>query len=224
MSPTPELITFDCYGTLIDWRSGIRDAFHEHVPASRSADEEELFAAYVEAEKSVEAAEFRPYRRVLAETAGAVADRFGWELPGGPGFLAAGLPDWQPFPDVNPALRRLHDAGHRLGIVSNVDDDLLAGSLRHLDAPFDVRVTAERVRSYKPRAAHFRAALEEVGGRTDALLHVAQSWYHDVQAAVPMGVPLVWVNRQGEQLPAECPEPTAEVATVAGAVDWLEAS
>lgn len=224
MSVSAELITFDCYGTLVDWRSGIRDAFHEHVPASRATDQDELFAAYAEAEKAIEARAYRPYRQVLRETARDVADRFGWTLPEeGPGFLPDSLPSWPVFPDVGPALRRLADAGLRLGIVSNVDDDLLAGSLRRLPVSIDLTVTAEKVRSYKPDPAHFRAALDAVDGETGRLVHVAQSHFHDLQAAVPLAIAVVWVNREDEALPAGCPEPAAEVGTVAHAVDWIEA-
>src|SRR5437867_2871549 len=142
-----DVITFDCYGTLIDWERGIRNAFTAAaVTMRRPVDPDAALELYVEVEAAVEAEPFRPYRAVLTETARRIAARLGWPLPDSrAGFLAESLPAWPPFPDTNPALRRLADAGYRLGILSNVDENLLAWTRRHLDAFFEIVVTADQV-------------------------------------------------------------------------------
>jgi 2-haloalkanoic acid dehalogenase type II len=221
---TVELVTFDCYGTLIDWRGGILRAIRERVPASAGVDPETFFAAYMETEAETEAGPWRPYRDILSATVARLIERFGWPTPPeGTAFLAESLPGWEPFPDVAPALTGLRARGYRLGILSNVDDDLLVASVARIGVPFDVLITAERVRSYKPAPAHFEAALAEVGGDTSRLVHMAQSHYHDVAAAVPLGIATVWVNRRGEPLPGP-PEPTAEHPDLSAAAGWLLAT
>jgi 2-haloalkanoic acid dehalogenase type II len=219
--PLPyDVVTFDCYGTLIDWESGITAAFLDAAREDGLAlDQDAVLAAYHAIEPVVEAEPFRPYREVLAETARWVAARLGWRLAEErSGFLAASLPSWQPFPDTNPALERLAAAGYRLGILSNVDDDLLAGTRRHLTVAFDPIVTAQQVGSYKPAHGHFLLARERIG---DARwLHAAQSYFHDVVPARALGIPAVWVNRKREP-PAGPARPDREVSTLAELADWL---
>ncbi len=218
----PDLITFDCYGTFIDWRQGIREAFCLVLPEAVAVEEERLFDAYERAEAEVEGGPYSPYREVLAAAAARVAELLGWRIPAGKSFfLAESLPGWRPFADTNPSLDRLASMGYRLGILSNVDDDLLAGTLRRLSVPFDLVVTAQSVGSYKPATAHFRRALEEVGGRPERLLHVAESYYHDVGAVRPLGVRVIWVNRQGRAAAGDV-QPTVEVHDLGEAVDWIE--
>lgn len=218
----PDLITFDCYGTLIDWEEGIARAYRGRFPAVLPPDTE-LVAAFHEIQNEIEAGEYRPYRQVLRETAHRLAAQSGVELAPAEDFLARSLPSWAPFPDANPALERLKSAGYRLGILSNIDNDLLAHTLRHFSVSFDLIVTAEQVRSYKPAPAHFHRALQAVAGDAARLLHVARSYFHDVQAARPLGIPVVWVNRSGERRP-HGPVPTAEVQDVAHAAEWIEAA
>lgn len=182
-----DVITFDCYGTLIDWESGIADAFRA---AGVNRDREELLRAYAEAERSVEREAYRPYREVLAEAASRVT--------GGDGaFMPESLPRWTPFPDTNAALERLRAAGYQLGILSNTDDDLLAATRRHFTVDFDLLVTAQQVRSYKPAHGHFLAAREAIGGK--CWLHAAQSNFHDIAPATELGIPNAWVNRHGQR-------------------------
>ncbi len=214
-----DIITFDCYGTLIDWERGIGDAFIEAAAAGGVAlDRAAVLAAYAEIEPVVEAEVFRPYHDVLAETARRVAGRLGWELnPSRASFLADSLPDWPPFPDTNPALERLAAAGHALGILSNIDDDLLAGSRRHLTVAFDLVVTAQQVGSYKPAHGHFVAARTRIGGQR--WLHAAQSYVHDVVPARALGVPVAWINRARER--ATGVHPDHAFPTLAELADWL---
>ena len=192
------VITFDCYGTLIDWETGIRKSFHSAMSqtgASRGL-ESKAFELYEEEERKVERE--KPhllYRDVLSKTSLNVARKIGWELPEPKSnFLAKELPTWTPFPDTNPSLARL-STEHTLGILSNVDNDLLAGTIKHFTSPFEIKVTAENVRSYKPASGHFEEARRIIGARP--WTHVAASQYHDIEPAMQHGIKAVWVNRRG---------------------------
>ena len=215
------VVTFDCYGTLIDWETGIWNAFCEAARHDGvTLDRELVIDAYHAIEPQVEAGQFRPYREVLAETARRVAAECGWTIsPERAGFLPRSLGSWPPFRDTNPALERM--AGRvRLGILSNVDEGLLDRTRRQLSVDFDFWVTADRVESYKPDLAHFEAARPYVGDPS-GWLHVAQSLFHDVAPANCVSVPVVWVNRKRERRPADGPLPDREVPDLASLADWL---
>jgi 2-haloacid dehalogenase/putative hydrolase of the HAD superfamily len=192
-----EVITFDCYGTLIDWEKGIRNAFHNAILKTGEDPglESKASEAYEEEERRVE--KEKPhilYRDVLSKTSLAVARKIGWNLPEAEStFLARELPNWTPFPDTNPSLAKLARK-HTLGILSNVDNDLLSRTVRHFTSPFEIRVTAENVRSYKPAFGHFEEARRIIGDRS--WVHVAGSQYHDIEPAVKLGIKAVWVNRK----------------------------
>jgi 2-haloalkanoic acid dehalogenase type II len=218
MDRTLDIVTFDCYGTLIDWESGIAAAF---VDAARAdgviLQREPILRAYETIEPQVERERYLPYRDVLTETALRVARLLGWERAGG-SFLPTSVPSWKPFADTNAALERLRDAGYRLGILSNVDDDLLAETRRHFTVDFDLIITAQQVRSYKPAPGHFLAARERIGAAR--WLHAAQSNFHDVVPVNAMGVPTAWVNRRGDE-PLPGGVPTYEVRDLAGLAELL---
>jgi 2-haloacid dehalogenase/putative hydrolase of the HAD superfamily len=209
MMPRYDVITFDCYGTLIDWESGIADAFQRAAAADdivlRRPD---ILREYANTERHVEGEEYRPYRDVLQETATRAAFALGWPVSyDDAGFLAGSVPSWRPFPDTNPALEHLVAAGCRLGILSNIDDDLIAATRKHFTVDFDLVITAQQMRSYKPGLAHFTAARERIG---DARwLHAAESNFHDIVPANTLGVPNAWINRHGE-LPLPGGMPTLE--------------
>ena len=201
-----DVVTFDCYGTLIDWESGISRAFVDAAAAEGvELRPENVLRAYEESEPVVEGEQYRLYRDVLTETARRAAQLLGWPIPRERArFLAESMPSWLPFADTNAALERLRDAGYRLGILSNVDDDLLAMTRRHFTVTFDLIITAQQVRSYKPASGHFLAARNAIG---DARwLHAAQSNFHDVVPCNALGIPAVWVNRRGDSaLPGGTP-------------------
>ncbi|HEY0157963.1 MAG TPA: HAD-IA family hydrolase [Thermoanaerobaculia bacterium] len=207
-----DVVTFDCYGTLIDWESGIAGAFRRQEPG---LDRDAILTAYAEVEPQVESA-YDFYRNVLAKTAREVGRKLGWSTDGT--FLPDSLPDWKPFADTNPALERLKHAGYRLGILSNVDDDLLEKTRRHFTVDFDLIVTAQQVRSYKPGRAHFDRAKEMIGNAR--WLHAAQSNFHDVVPVNAFGVDTAWVNRHGER-PLPGGTPTHEVRDMAGLAELL---
>jgi len=215
-----DVITFDCYGTLIDWESGIADAFKKTAATVGVAlDTSAALAAYADIEPVVEAETYRTYRAVVAETARRVAKQLGWPIAEDRAtFIADSLPSWHPFTDTNPALKRLAAAGYRLGILSNVDDDLLAGTLRHFSVKFDLLVTAQQVRAYKPAPKHFLAARERIGTRR--WLHAAQSYFHDVIPARALGIPVAWINRKRSAAP-DGGQADREFRTLADLADWL---
>jgi 2-haloacid dehalogenase/putative hydrolase of the HAD superfamily len=205
-----DFITFDCYGTLIDWEGGITVAFQtEALKDGLNLERSQIISAYHNQEPQVENGEFRSYRQVLGETAARVAKQLGWPLePARTGFLAASLPDWLPFADTNAALERLARR-FKLGILSNVDDDLLTETRRHFTVDFDLIITAQQVRSYKPAHSHFNTALDRLARKR--LLHAAQSYFHDVVPCRELGIPVAWVNRKNELAPERGPHPTYEV-------------
>lgn len=215
-----DVVTFDCYGTLVDWEGGLAAAFLEAARADGvRLDRVAVIRTYMDVERAVEAGPYRPYRAVLAETAAGVAGRLGWRLePARAGFLAESLPNWAPFPDTNPALERLRAAGYALGILSNIDDDLLAATRRHLGVEFEVVVTAAQVGAYKPARPHFEAARRAIGGRR--WLHVGQGYFHDVVPARALGLPHAWINRHGES-PFDGGRAEREFPTLAELADWL---
>jgi 2-haloacid dehalogenase/putative hydrolase of the HAD superfamily len=215
-----EIITFDCYGTLIDWEGGITSAFQQEAArAGIALDTNMIIAAYHHAEPEVESVAYLPYRDVLAETARRVADELRIVIaPERANFLADSLPHWIPFPDTNAALERLAQR-FQLGILSNIDDDLLAATRQHFTVDFDLIVTAQQVRSYKPGFAHFNEAKTRMGDKR--WLHAAQSYFHDVVPASKLGVPSAWVNRKHERADAGGPQPDFEVSNLTELADLL---
>jgi 2-haloacid dehalogenase/putative hydrolase of the HAD superfamily len=216
-----DVVTFDCYGTLIDWERGIVAAFRrEAEPDGVRIDPDALLRGYHEVEPLIEAEAYRVYRDVLTETARRLAPRLGWRLSADRArFLAESLPSWPVFPDTNPALERLAAAGYRLGILSNVDDDLLAATRRHFTVTFELVVTAQQVGAYKPGRPHFDTARGRIG-EGPRWLHAAQSYFHDVRPARALGIPVAWINRKGEVSP-DGDRPDRELRTLAELADWL---
>jgi 2-haloalkanoic acid dehalogenase type II len=205
--PRYDVITFDCYGTLIDWESGIAGAFVRAAEEDgRSLTRESILRAYADVEHRVQAEGYRTYREILRDTATRVGEALGWPIaPERAGFLADSLPSWQPFPDTNPSLERLLAGGCRLGILSNIDDDLLAETRKHFTVNFDIVVTAQQVRSYKPAHAHFQTARELIGSAR--WLHAAESNFHDIVPTNVLGIDNAWINRQRQpELPGGTPK------------------
>src|SRR5262245_45015463 len=191
-------LTFDCYGTLVDWRAGLQAGLREVFAASAHNRLDELFSAYLELEAEVEAETYRPYRQVLAQVTRLLAKRFDMHLPPGKeGRLADTLPQWPLFADTSEALARLKRK-FRLGVLSNIDRDLFAATAARFPVALDFVVTAEDVRSYKPGLGHFRRYLEEFGER-ESTIHVAQSLYHDGVPTGTLGIPYVWINRYADE-------------------------
>lgn len=189
-------LTFDCFGTLIDWRHGIRTTGELLFPG-RGAD---FLDSYIKAEAEVEKeGSFRRYRAVLTETVRRVAQQLGLDLkPDDATALVSTIPYWPAFADVGPALAELRREGWRLALLTNCDRDIIALTQRRLPASFDAVVTAEDVAAYKPNPAHFLLFKSTFGASADAWIHVAQSYFHDIKPTSELGIRRIWVNRQGE--------------------------
>ena len=196
------VLTFDCYGTLIDWETGILNLVRPWLQAAGRSDIPDDLVLTAFALHQARHQQPRPaplYPEVLSRTWRDVQATFG--LPDDAGqraAFAASAGDWPPFPDTVAALRRL-SSRFALAILSNVDEASLTRSLRLLEVPFVLTVTAERVVSYKPGAPHFETAIAELAARgypKESILHVAQSRNHDVDPASRFGIPTVWVDRR----------------------------
>ena len=190
------VISFDCYGTLIDWETGIFSALRPILAAhQKKLSDAQLLALYSELESEAEQREYRPYREVLKS----VVQGYGRRLEFKPseaeeGALPASLANWKPFPDTVAALRKLKER-FQLAIISNVDDDLFAATARRLEVPFDHLITAQQARAYKPSLKVFNLARQRIGIAPASWLHAAQSVYHDVVPAKSLGISTVWVHR-----------------------------
>lgn len=188
--------TFDCYGTLVDWMSGIRSTLDRLWPG---ADADALLARYHSVEPALEAARTIAYRRVMAESLAGIAAAEGLTVPEGQAdALGASLPSWPVFPEVPGALRELRERGWRLAILSNTDPDLLDASLTAIGVPVDLRVVASEIGSYKPAFGHWETFFERTRAERARHVHVAASLLHDVQPCAALGLPCVWINRLGE--------------------------
>lgn len=189
--------TFDCYGTLIDWETGLAEAFRPVLHAHGVvADDEDVLGRYARYEAAAEAGPYLAYRDVLAAGLRGVALELGFEpTPAELARFGGSVADWPAFPDSAAALARL--AGRfRLGVITNCDDDLFAASNERLGGRFDWVVTAQQIGSYKPDEANFRAAFERLGLPRERILHVAQSLFHDHVPARRLGLTTVWIDRR----------------------------
>ncbi|MEJ7749108.1 MAG: haloacid dehalogenase type II [Candidatus Limnocylindrales bacterium] len=195
-----EVLTFDCYGTLIDWEAGLLDAFRAVFSVHGVAiDSEETLARFAGYAAAAEAGPYRRYREILAIGLRGVAADMGFEpTPDEVERFSASVADWPAFADSVAALRRLKTR-FRLGVLTNCDDDLFAASNRRLAIDFDWIVTAQQVGSYKPAEANFQALFERVGVPPDRILHVAQSLFHDHEPAKRLGLTTVWIDRRGDR-------------------------
>lgn len=193
-----DVLTFDCYGTLIDWEAGILAALRAPFAAHgiEVADEDAL-GAFARHEAEIEGGPYRPYRDVLGAVLEAMLGHFGGEASAEERAAFGGsVVDWPAFPDSAAALARLHER-FALGVITNCDDDLFAASEARLGTRFDHLVTAQQAKRYKPNPRGFELMFERVGLPPARILHVAQSLYHDHVPAKRLGLSTVWVDRRG---------------------------
>ncbi len=220
-------LSFDCYGTLIDWETGIRRAL-DALAASGGGlqvDQREFFDTYLEVEAAIEAGPYASYRQVLRGAQVELARRYQLDVPADQaGLLADSVPGWTPYADTNAALARLKQRC-RLGVLSNIDRDLFARTCRHfpphLDR-FDFVITAEDVGAYKPARRHFERLLQTESDDPGTHIHVAQSLYHDGVPAAELGIPFIWINRRQETNRTTA-APLAQFANLTELADWLGA-
>jgi 2-haloacid dehalogenase len=190
-------LTFDCYGTLIDWESGLLGAIQPILQSHRcQLSNQQVLEIYGELEPKTQNP-YRRYREVLGNVVRGFGERLGFEVSDQEAeSLAESLKNWQPFPDTVASLEKL-STRYMLAIVSNTDDDLFAATAKHLRVEFNQVITAEQAGAYKPDLAPFRLALKRLGLPPDRILHVGQSVYHDVVPAKSLGMATALVYRRG---------------------------
>ena len=215
-------VTFDVYGTLIDWDKGVVEAFKREADRDGyTLDTDQLIPLFHEVSREVESGSYELYAEVLRRTALEIAKRIDWPLePSRSGFLPDSVQRWPPFRESMPTLNKTKKAKLDVGLISNVDDKLLGQTRRHIGIECDLVVTAQQVRSYKPHPAHFKEAARRIGGKK-GWVHVASSYYHDVEPCIKEKIPVIWVNRTGEQLEPGQKKPTEEVKNLAEAAKLL---
>jgi 2-haloacid dehalogenase len=221
------IITFDCYGTLIDWEAGILGAIRPILSAHGAhLSDVEILRMYGEIEAGEESGEYQPYRKILQ----AVVRGFGTRLGFVPSekeqqSLPNSLAHWKPFPDTVASLHQLKRK-FKLAILSNIDDDLFSATALQLEVNFDHVVTALQARAYKPSLDIFRLAQERIGVLPQQWLHAGQSVYHDVIPAQSLGIATAWVNRpsplpnSGAAKPAQA-KPDVEVSSLKELADLM---
>jgi 2-haloalkanoic acid dehalogenase type II len=233
LDPTQiKAVTFDCYGTLIDWESGIRDyvapilarktpSRHEQAEARPTVTADQWLERWEKIQFKM-LRPWRPYREIVQRAFEATMQHFGLEafVDDSPGLVRS-IEHWQPFADTVPALRKLARR-RRIAIVSNIDRDLLALTLGHLQAPFTALITAEDARAYKPDPKPLALAIEKLGFAPSEILHAGFGWKYDLAPARTLGMRTCFVNRSGGPIPEGEP-PDLIVPTVAALADTLAA-
>jgi 2-haloacid dehalogenase/putative hydrolase of the HAD superfamily len=214
-------VTFDVYGTLIDWEKGVADAFEREAKRDGfTIDRDEVIRLFHEISREIEGGSYELYAEVLRRTAVEIAKRIDWPLePSRSGFLPDSVARWAPFKETNAQLKKFV-GGYDTGLISNIDDKLLGQTRRHIPFDFDLVVTAQQVRSYKPDPAHFNECARRIGTKK-GWVHVASSYYHDVEPCVKLKIPVIWVNRSKETLEPSQKKPTAEVKNLLEAAKLL---
>ena len=216
-----EWVTFDVYGTLIDWEKGVVEAFDKEAKRDGlSFDRDQIVSLFHETSREVESGSYELYAEVLRRTAIEMAKKLEWPLePSRSNFLPNSVERWPAFRETNPQLKKFVKK-FQTGLISNIDDKLLGQTRRHIPHDFDLVVTAQQVRSYKPDPAHFKECERRIGTKK-GWVHVASSYYHDVEPCLKHKVPVIWVNRRGEELEPGAKKPTEEVPDLKSALKLL---
>ena len=215
-------VTFDVYGTLIDWESGAYDAFTKEAERDGyTLSREELAPLFLKVQQEIKSGSYELYAEVLRRTAVNISRELGWPLePSRSGFLPDSVARWPPFKETNTQLDRFRKK-FELGLISNIDDKLLGETRRWFKTDFDLVVTAQQVRSYKPDPAHFKECARRIGGKK-GWVHIGSGYDADVAPLLKMNVPVIWVNRRGDKLEGR-KKPEAEVKNLRDAASKLGA-
>jgi 2-haloacid dehalogenase len=214
-------VTFDVYGTLIDWETGVYDAFSKEAERDGyTLSREELIPLFMQVQREIKSGSYELYAEVLRRTAVRISRELGWPLePSRSGFLPDSVQRWPAFKETNAQLQRFSKK-FEIGLISNIDDKLLGQTRRHFKADFDLVVTAQQVRSYKPDPAHFKEAERRIGGKK-GWVHIASDYYYDVEPCLKAKIPVIWLNRHKESLDSNLKKPTAEAKTLLEAAKLL---
>ena len=218
-------VSFDCYGTLIDWETGAYEAYQKEADRDGfTIDRNVLIPLFLDIQHEIQGGSYELYAEVLRRTAVRSAKEMGWDLePSRSNFLPNSVPAWPAFRETNAQLERFAKK-FEIGILSNIDDKLLGATRRHLRTDFDLVVTAQQVRSYKPDPAHFKECARRIEGRKRNWVHIGSGYPTDVEPCLKQRVPVIWVNRSGEKLESGQKKPTAEVKTFREAGKLLKAA
>ena len=218
-------ITFDCFGTLIDWESGIHQFVHAWLERhGRSDSRANMLLHYAAFEPEAQLGQYRSYREILAAVMHRFAHEYRIDLAAGEEHqLAESIRNWPPFPDTADALRRLA-ASYGIIILTNIDRDLFEGTRVQLPPVLSGVITSEDVQSYKPAHRHFLAAFDAYRCGPENIVHAAESLYHDIMPCKELGIPHVWVNRRGKVMGAGATrsalvQPDAEVGSLTELAD-----
>ncbi len=199
----PTHLTFDCYGTLIDWRNGIEFHLGDLLRKNGLAPSVSVYPIYLKLEADEEG-KYKPYKDILTDTALRVADHCKISITSEEARkFAASVPSWTPFVDTRESLREIGNRGYKRVIISNVDRDLLRGTIRQNRLEVDGYITAEDVGSYKPALGHWNRFFDEYEVTKNGTLHVAQSIYHDIRPASGIGLATAWINRYSDPKPSD---------------------
>ena len=194
-----DVLTFDCYGTLIDWETGLLAALREALPGSVDVGDDALLETYARHEAEAERPPYRTYREVLAAGVRGAADDLRLDVgDDAVARFAESVLEWPAFPDSAEALGRLHERFH-LGVITNCDADLFAASTERLGTDFDWVITADAARAYKPALTAFELAFTTIPVSRERILHVAQSLFHDHVPAKQLGLTTVWIDRRHDR-------------------------
>jgi 2-haloacid dehalogenase len=220
-----KFVSFDCYGTLIDWETGVFEAFQKEADKDGfTIDRDVLIPRFIEIQREIQHGSYELYAEVLRRAAVRVAKELGWEIENvRSNFLPNSVPRWLPFRETNAQLERFAKK-YETGILSNIDDKLLGATRRHLRVDFDLVVTAQQVRSYKPDPAHFKECARRIEKKKKHWVHIASGYPTDVEPLLKMKIPVIWVNRHGEELASGQKKPDAEVRTFRDAGKLLDAA
>lgn len=207
-------LTFDCYGTLIDWEAGVIDVLRPLLARfGVTQSDDEIIAAFLDIEAPLCEPPYRPYRTMLAEVVEGFGQLFGFPVEDAERQSLVASASWRAFPDTVAALRALA-ARYRLAVISNIDDDLFASTASQLGVSFDCVVTAQRAQCYKPDEAIFDLALGRLKVEGNLVAHVAEG-VTEILPARRLGCATVWVRRRGSSARLLTEAPDLEVPDLA---------
>ena len=212
------------YGTLIDWETGVYEAFQKEADRDGfTVDRDALIPRFIDIQHEIQSGSYELYAEVLRRTAVKVGGRARM----GPRALAlahscpTACRTGSPFRETNAQLERFAKK-YEIGMLSNIDDKLLGATRRHFRVDFDLVVTAQQVRSYKPDEAHFKECARRIEKKKRNWVHIASGYETDVEQCLKRRVPVIWVNRHGAKLESGQKKPTAEVKTFREAAKLLK--
>lgn len=219
-----KFVTYDCYGTLIDWETGVYEAFQKEADRDGfTINRDELIPRFIEIQREIQSGSYELYAEVLRRSAVKVAAEMDWELESSRAqFLPDSVPRWLPFRETNAQLERFAKK-YEVGILANIDDKLLGATRRHLRGDLDLVVTAQQVRSYKPDPAHFRECARRIEKKKKNWVHIASGYPTDIEPCLAQKVAVIWVNRHGYELEPGQKKPTEEVKSFREAGKLLDA-